>query len=180
MAAILGQHFWSAQQQPSLVINVTEVAMLTRLSKVVLPLVTSGFLVAVLAGEPAAAQDSAEANGTLVVRIENVAPEGMVRLGVYTKAAYPDDKAAPVASADVAAVGGETVVTLQNIPAGTYAIEVYQDLNSNGKMDSTFLGLPKEPYGFSRDARPRLSKPDFERVKFDVTTGLNNPSLPLQ
>jgi uncharacterized protein (DUF2141 family) len=154
--------------------------MLTRLSKTVLALAASGLSFSALPVESAAAQDNAEANATLVVRIDNVVPEGMVRLGLYTKAAYPDDKAMPVASADVSAVGGETLVTLQNVPVGTYAIEVYQDLNNNGKMDSTFLGLPKEPYGFSRDARPRLSKPDFSRVKFEVVAGQNSQSLHLQ
>jgi uncharacterized protein (DUF2141 family) len=150
-----------------------------RLSKVVLTLLASGMLSAALGGS-AAAQDQVAANATLVVRIENVAPEGVVRLGLYTQTSYPDDKAAPVASADVSAMGGETVITLQNVPTGTYAIEVYQDLNSNGEMDSTFLGLPKEPYGFSRDAHPRLSKPDFSRVKFEVVVGQNSQSLHLQ
>jgi uncharacterized protein (DUF2141 family) len=154
--------------------------MRTSLSKNLLPLVAGCLLLAAVVSGPAAAQDSTEANATLVVRIENVAPEGMVRLGLYTKALYPDDNATPVVSADVSAAGGETVVTLQNVPVGTYAIEVYQDLNSNGKMDSTFLGLPKEPYGFSRDARPRLSKPDFSRVNFEVVAGQNSQLLHLQ
>jgi uncharacterized protein (DUF2141 family) len=127
---------------------------------------------------PAAAQESAPA--TLSIHVQNVAPEGIVRLGLYTEAQYPDDNSTPVMSADVPAVGGETVITLKNVPVGTYAIEVFQDLNSNGKMDSNFLGLPKEPYGFSRDAHPRLSKPDFSRVKFEVAAGQNDQSLHLQ
>jgi uncharacterized protein (DUF2141 family) len=129
---------------------------------------------------PVAAQDGASNETTLTVHVENVAPEGMIRLGLYTEAAYPDNDSTPVASADVRATAGETVVTLRNVPVGIYAIEVYQDLNSNGKMDSGFLGLPKEPYGFSRDARPRLSKPDFDRVKFTVEPGQNSQSLHLQ
>ncbi len=126
------------------------------------------------------AQDNAPANATLIVRIENVAPRGIVRLGLFTQAEYPKDNGTWVASADVPAIGGETVITLQDVPVGTYAIEAYQDLNSNGKMDSNFLGLPKEPYGFSRDARPWLSRPAFSRVKFDVAPGQNTQSLHLQ
>ena len=146
----------------------------------ILSLFVSSLLSLVLLGYPAAAQQNQSANATLIIRIGNVAPRGIVRLGLYTEAEYPKDNAAWIASADVPAVGGETVVTLQNIPAGTYAIEVYQDLNSNGKMDRNFLGLPREPYGFSRDARPRLSKPDFSRVKFDVNPGENTQLLHLQ
>ncbi|HEX4159713.1 MAG TPA: DUF2141 domain-containing protein [Rhizomicrobium sp.] len=146
----------------------------------ILSLSVTGMLLSAFFGGAADAQGSAPAGGTLVVRIEKVAPEGIVRLGVYTQATYPDDNAAPVASADVPAVGGETVITLQNVPTGTYAIEVYQDLNSNGKVDKNFLGIPKEPYGFSRDARPFLSKPDFARVKFEVGPGQNYQSVHLQ
>jgi uncharacterized protein (DUF2141 family) len=75
---------------------------------------------------------------------------------------------------------GVTTITLNNVPPGTYAIQAFQDLNSNGEMDTSWLGLPQEPYGFSRDARPRLSKPGFERVKFDVVAGANEQTLHLQ
>jgi uncharacterized protein (DUF2141 family) len=150
------------------------------LNKYTLSLLMSGLLASAALTAPAGAQDGAPATGTLVVRIGNVAPQGIVRLGLFTEAEYPKDNGAWIASADVPAVGGETVVTLQNVPVGTYAIEVYQDLNSNGKMDSNFLGIPKEPYGFSRDARPLLSRPDFSRVKFDVVPGLNTQLLHLQ
>lgn len=130
----------------------------------------------VASAAPAFAQETA----TVSIKVENVAAQGIVRLGLYTRDAYPDDKSEPIASADVHAVAGETVVTLQNVAVGTYAVEVFQDLNSNGKMDTGFLGIPKEPYGFSRDAKPILSKPDFDRVKFEVVAGPNSQTLHLQ
>jgi uncharacterized protein (DUF2141 family) len=147
-------------------------------NKYIISLFAGGLLFPALMIVSAGAQSGASA--TLVVRIENVAPRGIVRLGLFTEAEYPKDNGAWVASADVPAVGGETVITLNNVPVGAYAIEVYQDLNSNGKMDTNFLGIPKEPYGFSRDARPFLSRPDFSSVKFDVAPGLNSQSLHLQ
>lgn len=159
---------------------VAVVVMGMRVNRNILWIFVIGLLLSSQLGGPADAQGSLPANATLVVRVEKVAPEGIVRLGLYTEALYPDDNATPVASADVPAMGGETVVTLQNVPVGTYAIEVYQDLNSNGKMDLNLLGLPKEPYGFSRDARPLLSRPNFSRVKFDVAAGQNSQSVILQ
>jgi len=154
--------------------------MRTAFKRNILPLLAGAVLSATAITVPARAADSAADKTTIVVRIENVMPQGMVRVGLYSEKLYPDDNADPTASADVQADAGETVVTFKNIPAGTYAIEAYQDLNSNGKMDTGFLGIPKEPYGFSRDARPRLSKPDFNRVKFDVTPGQNSQTLHLQ
>ena len=63
---------------------------------------------------------------------------------------------------------------------GTYAIETYQDVNANDKMDQTLIGLPEEPYGFSRDARPFLSRPGFDAVKITLTPGENSQTIHLQ
>jgi uncharacterized protein (DUF2141 family) len=120
------------------------------------------------------------ATATLEIHVRNVSPRGgIMRLGLYDAAGYPDDKA-PVASADVAAMPGQTVITLKNLVPGTYAIEAYQDTNSNDRMDKSWIGLPMEPYGFSRDARPVLSKPAFDRVKFTIAPGANVQVLRLQ
>jgi uncharacterized protein (DUF2141 family) len=72
------------------------------------------------------------------------------------------------------------VIVLKGIRPGTYAIEAYQDVNGNDKMDTTWLGLPLEPYGFSRDAEPFLSKPSFSRVSFTVRAGEQSQTLHLQ
>jgi uncharacterized protein (DUF2141 family) len=118
---------------------------------------------------------------TLTIHVGNILPAGgTLRLGVYTAALYPDDDSKPVASADVPAVSPETVVTLHNIPPGVYAIQAFQDLNSNNKMDTTWLGLPLEPFGFSQDAKPFLSKPGFDAVKFTLVPGDNVQTFHMQ
>jgi uncharacterized protein (DUF2141 family) len=119
-------------------------------------------------------------SATLIIHVENVGKGGIVRLGLYDETNYPDDNAKPVASADVQGVAGETVITLRDVPPGIYAIETYQDVNCNGRMDTTWLGLPLEPYGFSRDARPVLSKPPFSKVKFALLAGAQDMTLHLQ
>lgn len=117
---------------------------------------------------------------TLTIHVENVGRGGMLRLGLYDEANYPDDNSKPVAWADVKAVEGETIVTLHDLPPGTYAVETYEDVNNNDKMDTTWLGLPLEPYGFSRDAHPVLSKPPFRKVKFPLLAGEQSLTLHLQ
>jgi uncharacterized protein (DUF2141 family) len=42
------------------------------------------------------------------------------------------------------------------IPPGTYALAVIHDENSNGKLDTNWLGTPTEGYGFSNDAKAVL------------------------
>jgi uncharacterized protein (DUF2141 family) len=124
---------------------------------------------------------AAPATANLTIRVEDVLPAGgVLRLGVYDEASYPDDNSRPVASADVAAVPGETIVTLRAIPPGVYAIEAFQDVNANGRMDTSWIGLPLEPFGFSQDATPFLSKPSFGEVKFTLAAGENSQVIHLQ
>lgn len=124
---------------------------------------------------------AAPATASLTIHVGNVLPSGgTLRLGVYTAALYPDDDSKPVASADVPAVSPETTIVLHNIPPGVYAIQTFQDVNSNNKMDTSWLGLPLEPFGFSDDATPFLSKPSFDDVKFTLVAGDNVQTLHLQ
>ena len=137
-------------------------------------------ILSILNAVPAIAADRSPETATLTIHVCNVAPEGTVRLGLYTEMTYPDDKAKPVASADVPARAEETIVELHDIPPGAYAIKTYQDLNNNGKMDRTWIGLPEEPYGFSRDAQPFMTKPGFDSVKFEAGPGRSDLVIHLQ
>ena len=121
------------------------------------------------------------APASLQVRIENISAEGgMLRLGLYTEDAYYDDNAEPVAALDVPANAPVGEFAFAPVPPGIYAVQVLQDINGNGKMDFSWVGLPLEPYGFSRDARPYLGKPDFARVKITLAAGRNSATIRLQ
>ena len=123
----------------------------------------------------------ARPTATLTIHVADILPAGgTLRLGLYNAALYPDDDSKPIASADVTAVSPETVIVLHNLPPGVYAIQTFQDVNSNNKMDTTWLGLPLEPFGFSQDAKPFLSKPSFDEVKFTLAAGDNSQTIHLQ
>ena len=57
--------------------------------------------------------------------------------------------------------------TFTEVPPGTYAIAVFQDMNGNKRLDRTPLGLPLEPYGFSNDAG-RLRRPTFASASIQI------------
>jgi uncharacterized protein (DUF2141 family) len=63
---------------------------------------------------------------------------------------------------------GENVITVKDVPAGTWAVLSYQDENDNGELDRNIVGIPKENYGFSRDARGQFGPPSFEEAAFAV------------
>lgn len=71
-----------------------------------------------------------------------------------------------VATTTAKATGPTTTCTFKAIPAGTYAISFIHDVNGNEDMDTNFLGMPKEPWGMSRDAPVRFGPPSFEDASF--------------
>ncbi len=65
------------------------------------------------------------------------------------------------------------------IPPGTYALAVIHDENRNGKLDTNWLGLPTEGYGFSSDPKVTLSTPPFSAAKFEYNGGTLDISINL-
>ncbi len=52
------------------------------------------------------------------------------------------------------------------VPPGTYALAVIHDENMDGKLNTNFLGVPTEGYGFSSGAEAGMSAPSFEAANF--------------
>lgn len=55
-----------------------------------------------------------------------------------------------------------------NLPYGTYSLAGLHDENYNKDMDYNWIGMPKEGYCFSQDAKPVLSSPSFDATKFKL------------
>ncbi|BBC71521.1 conserved hypothetical protein [Altererythrobacter sp. B11] len=70
-------------------------------------------------------------------------------------------------SASVASGEPLTIVFPAVVP-GEYAIAVLHDENGNGKADRLLGTLPREGFGFSRDARLRMGPPRFSDAAFEV------------
>ncbi len=64
---------------------------------------------------------------------------------------------------------GDTMTVELLLPAGEYALSIFQDVNDNGKLERNFIGIPKEPAGLSNNLRPRFGPPRFKDAKFAVT-----------
>ena len=47
-------------------------------------------------------------------------------------------------------------------------VNVWHDENSNGKMDSYLIGIPKEGYGFSNNPYSRFGEPELNEILFEV------------
>ncbi len=53
-----------------------------------------------------------------------------------------------------------------DIPPGTYALVVVHDENMNSTLDTNWLGVPTEGYGFSNDAKAMFGAPSFSAASF--------------
>jgi uncharacterized protein (DUF2141 family) len=110
--------------------------------------------------------------GDLHVSVSNLpAADGKVYLLVYNAATgFPSnpDKAYRVVSK--APEAQTASLTVGNLPHGRYAIVAFHDRNGNAKMDKSFWGSPREPYGFSNIPGEFCGTPSFEQtaVIFDA------------
>jgi acyl-CoA reductase-like NAD-dependent aldehyde dehydrogenase/uncharacterized protein (DUF2141 family) len=58
-----------------------------------------------------------------------------------------------------------------DLPPGTYAVSVYEDLNGNHKLDQNFIGIPSEPVGVSGNPIGRFGPPRFDESSFRLSGG---------
>lgn len=109
----------------------------------------------------------------LTVRVTNISStEGVVEVTLFNSAEtfMLEPHLQQSGSADENGVFETEFVAL---PEGEYAIVVVHDANNNGKLDTGFLGIGGEDYGFSNNVSPLLGRPDFDQARFTVdTTGV--------
>ncbi|HEY9647246.1 MAG TPA: DUF2141 domain-containing protein [Chroococcidiopsis sp.] len=76
--------------------------------------------------------------------------EGMVRRECLTIAPPAPDQ-----------IGIPFTATFGDLPAGSYAIALYHDLNGDQQLNRGPFGIPSEGYGFSNNPASRTGPPNF-------------------
>jgi len=106
----------------------------------------------------------------IVVKITNInSNSGKIYVALYDSEASFLDKGY---KSIIGTINNNTCeVIFKEIPNGIYAISLFHDENDNDKMDSNFLGIPKEDYGCSNNARGFMGPPKWRDAKFEI---LNN------
>jgi uncharacterized protein (DUF2141 family) len=111
--------------------------------------------------------------GELTVTVSDIrAAKGSLLVSVVNTEAAWNGEEKPLAADKVVVADkvkpGEPVVFKFNLPAGSYAVQVMHDENDNGKLDSNFMGIPIEGYGFSNNPQV-MRRAYFSEAKFDIT-----------
>ena len=102
----------------------------------------------------------------LTVEITNVtSEEGQIILAIYNSSENYDKR---IAFQEVKLKPEiDTVIFETNVPDGEYLVMLVHDINNNGKLDTSFIGMPKEPVGLSNyDGKGIPGK--FKKHKFSV------------
>ena len=115
-----------------------------------------------LLGLPALVVTTTLFAGDLTIEVSGITPD---RGKVYV-AVYDGPETFPISGRQrtgqiVEAQGRSLTLHFKDLPPGHYAAVAFQDFNGNGVLDKNFLGIPKEPYGFSNGARGAAGAPKF-------------------
>jgi uncharacterized protein (DUF2141 family) len=80
---------------------------------------------------------------------------------------FPECDRDPHARTLKVAAAASVVLDFGPIPAGRYAISLFHDENGNGRLDKRMM-MPREGYGFSRNAAVFMGPPRFASAAFVV------------
>lgn len=95
---------------------------------------------------------------------------GELSAGMFNEANFPN-QGKQIVEVRKAISGKTMVLTFTNVKPGDYAIATYQDIDSDKKLKTNWVGFPKEPIGFSRDAKILMGPPKFSDARFVVEAG---------
>lgn len=112
---------------------------------------------------------------TIVVDITNIkTDEGTLYVALFKPEPDFPNKEKRLMGGPVKIEDKKAFITFSDLPGGDYAISAHHDINSNQEVDKNFLGMPKEPYGFSNNLYGPFGKPDYKKATIKLN---NNDSL---
>lgn len=84
------------------------------------------------------------------------------------KEGFPSDHTKALKQITVAARKGTNIVVFDHLAPGTYAVAVMHDENTNLKLDTNWVGMPTEGYGFSGNKMGLMGPPSFSDAAVSI------------
>lgn len=102
------------------------------------------------------------------IRISDLkSDKGICEVCLFNKAdGFPDESKNAVSCTKVKIKDKTASASFKALKPANYAVVVYHDENNNSKLDTNFIGIPKEGIGVSNNAQQKMGKPKFEAAKF--------------
>ncbi len=125
-----------------------------------------------LSGTAGAFAAPATASEVVITVTDLRSTKGVVRACMTTRAdIFPKCIKDPGSHRMVVPADDQVEIRFTGVKPGSYAIALLHDENNNGKADRAAGMMPKEGYGFSRDAPVRMAPPKFRDAVFDLGEG---------
>ncbi len=107
--------------------------------------------------------------GEVRIQVSNIEEKrGTIHYGVYNNPKlFPDERGKILGGFEEVSRVIKDGLLIDDLEESNYAIAIFHDKNSNNKFD-TFFSIPKEKFGFSKNARVFLGPPKFEDASFFV------------
>jgi len=123
-------------------------------------------LIAVLGNLPAGTSTSGGRLEVVVTGARNA--QGVLRTALFRGSeGFPGKDEQAIGRLVAPASTGPVTFLFKDIPPGEYAAAVLHDEDNNGKMNSNWLGMPREGYGTSNNPEGR---PKYKKSRFDMAS----------
>ncbi len=121
-------------------------------------------------------------NGNLSVEIDGLKnKQGQVCISIFSSSkGFPSNRDRAVQRQCSKINDTLFSVTFENLKAGSYAVAVYHDVNSDRTLNRNDLGMPIEGFGFSRNPEVKTSAPKFGDAAFLLAGANTNIKIQLK
>ncbi len=135
-----------------------------------------GLGAALVAACSALGQTPAPAESVIHVDISGLrSDKGQMLCALFSSAdAFPKKADKAVARLTAKIAERQATCDFTGVAPGTYAVSVAHGENSNGKLDTNFIGMPREGVGASNDAKGHMGPPKFGAASFHYEGGRRN------
>ena len=110
------------------------------------------------------------AQAALQIEVDASRTTGQIAVAIYRDAESFRRSANPVRTLKLDRKGAVTSASVTGLPPGRYVIAAFQDADGDDKLSLNNFGIPREPFGFSNNARARFGLPSFDAAAFSLTT----------
>ncbi|MGI0494173.1 DUF2141 domain-containing protein [Alkalinema pantanalense CENA528] len=124
--------------------------------------------------------NAVQANSELVVEIDGLKNQkGQVCLSLFSSSkGFPSNGNQAIRSQCAKITNDTPRISFNNLRAGSYAVAVLHDANSDNQLNRNAFGIPTEGFGFSRNPAIRAGAPKFSEAA--VVVAGPNTSLQVQ
>jgi uncharacterized protein (DUF2141 family) len=92
---------------------------------------------------------------------------GRIGINIYnSKEGFPNEHSKAIKTEFIPIKNNEATITFTHLKEGYYAVSIFHDENNNKKIETNWIGIPREGVGASNNAKGKFGPPKFIDAKF--------------